>query len=70
MKSVSKSKNLRWGANGKTTHALHMWHTAIDDIKTVLVVKEEWCRDVEVKVGPRWSEEEAQRAIQVQQTWN
>ena len=44
----------------KTIHAVHMWHTAIDDdTKALLVVKEEWWRDVEVKVGSRWSKEDS-----------
>ena len=39
-------------------------------MKTKLAFKEESYRNLQVRVGPRWSKEDAQRANQVQQTWN
>ena len=40
-----------------------MWHTAIHDMKTESALKEKQCRYVEIKAGPYWNKEDAERTI-------
>ena len=63
-------KNLHRVEGSNAYQSEHIWHTTIDDMKTKLAFKEESYRNLQVRVGPRWSKEDAQRANQVQQTWN